>query len=875
MIKKLIILLLLTSLCFGSGNVELIEGRLQVRSADNVDIMDVYRTNSGAFVNWISGELFFIGGDITFDGSDGKFKWNNSSKTLFVPNIDAGTISIDIIDANTVTVGDLTETRVVFAGASGLLADDADLTFVIDTLFATNLTSSGTVLAGAMSIDSVGTDAVLTMDGTSNDPGTLTYESDNALFILDKDVQMDLGLTVDTTTLVVNAAGYTDKVGIGTATPGSPFHVAKEMSDHTPLVLLENLGTNSGEGDVLDVYTRRADGFTDGYIAQFRNIVGTKVYIRGDGNVGIGTTEPTSKLHIFSPDAADSWNQAHIALVTISNLDMNADQSEALLVRGGANNALTQVFEVQDYSGNADFTVWGDGEVTMNGNVGIGLTTVNDNYKLIIRRAANVNLGVGLQGSELAIAAFNDALSANIPMRFYASEYNLLNGNVGINVTDPDVKLEIFGAATQLKLSYDATNYTTFTTGSDGDLTITTVDSDGAAGDITLAPDGVVDVTSGLSVNTGTTAGVGLSLRGTGTGNPRGGVIKFFKDVGAGEDGFLFINENSQLVGKDSAQSSSADTGVFSLDFDSGNVLSSGTGRFNSGVGIGTDPSSSIRMVSLNNVNGNTLFKMENTNSGTSAQARFSVHSDVAVGIVSAYSSTRSLTRFGQAMANYVDFVNAGGDGMAIGTTGTGEPVFIGTENIRAIKIDGSNQDVLIGLDDTNHTKISTTGDLTFHGTAGLIFGHMDVPAAAVITVDTSGDANPVEVKDDGTGSANDGWETGILNGTVFATSDLHYITVTIAGTYKVIWDMSPATNSGGGTEIHGGITKDTTTFVRNNGEAHAHVFNNNDNIFISAVGVIDCPNGNEEISLWISNDAGQKTVIEHGNMYIQLIGGT
>ena len=79
------------------------------------------------------------------------------------------------------------------------------------------------------------------------------------------------------------------------------------------------------------------------------------------------------------------------------------------------------------------------------GNVGIGLTTIDAGYKLIIRRAADINLGIGLQSSELAIAAFNDTLSANIPMRFYASEYNLLNGKVGINTTTPVSQLSING----------------------------------------------------------------------------------------------------------------------------------------------------------------------------------------------------------------------------------------------------------------------------------------------------------------------------------------------------------------------------------------------------------------------------------------------
>lgn len=166
-------------------------------------------------------------------------------------------------------------------------------------------------------------------------------------------------------------------------------------------------------------------------------------------------------------------------------------------------------------------------------------------------------------------------------------------------------------------------------------------------------------------------------------------------------------------------------------------------------------------------------------------------------------------------------------------------------------------------------------GDTYWAGTGtGLIYGHMFIPGVDV-TVDTSATANPVEVKDDGTTSANDGWASSYQNEVTFAVSDLHYQTVTIAGTYEVIWDMSCRTAAGGGTVVHGGITIDTTTFQRNNGEGHTHIFNANDDIQIKSVGVVDCPNGNEEISLWISNNANQKTIVEHGNMRIKLIGGT
>lgn len=50
---------------------------------------------------------------------------------------------------------------------------------------------------------------------------------------------------------------------------------------------------------------------------------------------------------------------------------------------------------------------------------------------------------------------------------------NYFGGNVGIGVTDPDTQLEVLYAGNQLKLSYDATDNTTFAVDTNGDLTLT------------------------------------------------------------------------------------------------------------------------------------------------------------------------------------------------------------------------------------------------------------------------------------------------------------------------------------------------------------------------------------------------------------------
>ena len=77
----------------------------------------------------------------------------------------------------------------------------------------------------------------------------------------------------------------------------------------------------------------------------------------------------------------------------------------------------------------------------------------------------------------------------------------LNGGDAGLGSTAPDKKLEINTGASDngIRISYNdadgsATNYSDIITGADGDLTITTVDADGALGHIALMPDGNVGV---------------------------------------------------------------------------------------------------------------------------------------------------------------------------------------------------------------------------------------------------------------------------------------------------------------------------------------------------------------------------------------------
>ena len=186
--------------------------------------------------------------------------------------------------------------------------------------------------------------------------------------------------------------------------------------------------------------------------------------------------------------------------------------------------------------------------------------------------------------------------------------------------------------------------------------------------------------------------------------------------------------------------------------------------------------------------------------------------------------------------------------------------------------------DAKLGDDNTTFLTVESNADTFWTGAGtGLPYGHMYVDGTQSIIVALTLNT-PAEVEDDGTTSIEDGWLGGDSNLITFPTGGTeHFIAITKPGVYHITWNLSFKMVTGAAnTQIHAGLTVDSTTFRRDRCEAHRTISNNSDIGNMAGSCTIDLPNGNEELSLWIENTTNSNNAdIVHGSLTAVMVGGT
>lgn len=281
---------------------------------------------------------------------------------------------------------------------------------------------------------------------------------------------------------------------------------------------------------------RNSAADNDQRLTIFNDASSPVVTILNNGKVGIGTTGPSDVLEVVSSldyrtlrltDTKTDTTAQRVGIVgqhytsaeePISLIHAYVDNNESFVSLGGG--ATSNAVEKIRFWTAADTTTTGGTErmvIDKAGFVGIGtvtplarlhvLDTSINNIRLSSNETAATAKYSAIIGSQydsagetegMLMMATQNTVSANQIMIgggfggrntatiidfFTASNLttrtgtNRLHihhdGNIGVNVSDPDAKLEILQGSTQLKLSFDATDNATFAVDTAGDLTIT------------------------------------------------------------------------------------------------------------------------------------------------------------------------------------------------------------------------------------------------------------------------------------------------------------------------------------------------------------------------------------------------------------------
>lgn len=397
-----------------------IKGAVSVFIGDN-------DSTAGYLSNEVAGNIRFNGAGVAW----GDFGYYPRSATTTATDYGVFRFSTTGVNINTTPNAKVGVGSLYSAGSIGIATTSAGYALNVggDINFTGNLRQNGSIFTSGTQWTTLGSN-IYNNNAGSVGIGTTTPAS--ALHV-NGNITVSNIPTYTGTGFMKQTANSTTVVGGGPAGENVTFGPANRMFLNAPQVIAQtnfmaptvSVGTNAVPTSKLYVVGQGTTAATVN--SNFTNSAGSSLFlVRDDGNVGIGTTSPSSSLHIFEND--------------------NASNAEVALQSG---NGVT----VQD-----KWSIYNNGIGSGDGSLRFWNTNVvNGGNALAILENGNTGIGTTTPGQKLTVAGIIQSSSGGFKFPDGSIQTSAAIGNndiyddtvnhrVGINTTTPDANLAIYGA---------------------------------------------------------------------------------------------------------------------------------------------------------------------------------------------------------------------------------------------------------------------------------------------------------------------------------------------------------------------------------------------------------------------------------------------
>jgi len=258
-------------------------------------------------------------------------------------------------------------------------------------------------------------------------------------------------------------AGVTEKmritsagnVGIGTTTPLANLDISNDLGTVYQQWSYDNPGAGNYNLTLSETVTAGNVRFC--FNQRNAGVNYSDVLVFNQGNVGIGIDNSATKLHVSSGIGRTDTNKNYTQFISSNDAD-DFLFGMAIAHKGGTTSSdrYVSIDSVSYKKSTSAFSTSGDLVLQQLGsNVGIG--TTSPYAKLSVKDGTDINLGIKIGQTDptaVMLNAYNDAVTANIPMEFRASKFNFENGNVGIGTTTPGEKFTVEGDGSYMEITH-------------------------------------------------------------------------------------------------------------------------------------------------------------------------------------------------------------------------------------------------------------------------------------------------------------------------------------------------------------------------------------------------------------------------------------